>query len=424
MKYLVVGSGGREHAICYKLALSKKVEKVFVWPGNDGIALEDKCECIDVENEDKLVEFAKKEKIDIAIIGPENYLVSGIVDKLSQNGILAFGPDKKAAILEGSKIHAKKLMKKYGVATADFFEAYSYDEALNYLKEKNEYPIVIKADGLAAGKGVAIANDFNEAKEFCKSLFLENIFGDSGKKVVIEQYLEGYESSIIVLCDGKRFLPLLSAKDHKQVFDGNKGPNTGGMGVIAPNPLLKEKDYEKFIENIMNPTFNALKNEGLLYKGVLFFGIMVTQKGPYLLEYNVRFGDPETQAILYALKNDFSDLIDAVFSGDLGKVKLEWKQGFTCVVVLASGGYPGSFKKGFLISGLEKITDSENLDFSTKIFYSAVKKVDDKLLTNGGRVLSVVSNGKSINEARKNVYNIINKINFENMHFRKDIGVI
>jgi len=418
MKYLVVGSGGREHAICYKLSLSSIVEKIYVWPGNDGIALENKCECIDVENEEKLIDFAVKEKIDIAIIGPENYLVNGIVDKFLQNKIATFGPIKKASILEGSKIFAKKLMKKYNVSTADFFEAFSYDEAIDYLNQKNEYPIVIKADGLAAGKGVLVANDFYQAKDFCRSLFVEDIFGSSGHKVVIEQYLKGFEASIIVLCDGKRFLPLLSAKDHKQVFDNNVGPNTGGMGAVTPNPFLTLKDYNKFIENIMNPTFVALKNEGLLYKGALFFGIMVTASGPYLLEYNVRFGDPETQAILYALQNDFNDIIDAVIKGRLDQVQLQWKKGFTCAVVLASKGYPNKFQKGFMIKGIKN-----NLT-NAKIFFSAVKNFNGNLLTDGGRVLSVVSDGKTLDDARKNVYNIIDNINFDNMHYRKDIGII
>lgn len=418
MKYLVVGSGGREHAICYKLSLSNNVEKIYVWPGNDGISLENKCQCLEIENEDKLIEFAVNEKIDIAIIGPENYLVNGIVDKLMQNKIATFGPEKKASILEGSKIYAKKLMKKYKVSTADFFEAFSYDEAINYLIQKNEYPIVIKADGLASGKGVLVANDFYSAKEFCKSLFYDNIFGISGHKVVIEKYLKGFEASIIVLCDGKRFLPLLSAKDHKQVFDNNIGPNTGGMGAVAPNPFLNEKDYEKFIENIMNPTFIALKNEGLLYKGALFFGIMVTESGPYLLEYNVRFGDPETQAILYALNNDFSEIINEVILGNLDKIQLEWKKGYTCAVVLASGGYPNNFQKGLIIKGIQN--DYED----AKIFFSAVKKSNENLITDGGRVLSVVSSGETLDDARKKVYNIVNRINFDNMHYRKDIGII
>lgn len=428
MKYLVIGSGAREHAICYKLSLSPNVEKIYVWPANDGIGLENKCEIIKIER-NFLVDFCLKERVDIVVIGPENYLVEGIVDELNKDGIKAFGPDKRSSVLESSKIFSKNLMKKYGVATADYFEAYSLDEALTKVKEMNEFPLVIKADGLAAGKGVKIAENYDEALEFLNSLFLEKIFGSSGEKVVIEKYLKGFEASIIVLCDGNSFLPLLSAKDHKQVFDGNMGPNTGGMGVVAPNPFLSEKDYQKFIENIMNPTLNALKSENLLYKGALFFGIMVTEKGPYLLEYNVRFGDPETQAILYSLETDFNDIIDATISGNLNKINLKWKKGFTCAVVLASKGYPAEFQKGFKILGLDEFkqnnkNNKNNENNESKIFFSAVKKDGDNFLTNGGRVLTIVNAADTLQSAREKVYKDIEKIYFENMHYRKDIGTI
>ncbi len=416
MKYLVIGSGGREHAICYKLAKSKEVEFVYIWPGNDGIALEDKTVCLNLSDEKKLLEFSKKEKIDTVIIGPENYLVNGIVDKFKDIGIEVFGPDQRTSILESSKIFAKNLMKKYKVATAQFYEAYSYEEAIKYIKDLNKFPIVIKADGLAAGKGVLVAYEINEAENFCRSLFIDKIFGKSGEKVVLEEYLEGFEASIIVLCDRKKFLPLLSAKDHKQVFDNNKGPNTGGMGAVCPNPFLKDSDYEKFIKNILNPTFEAMKYENLLYKGVLFFGLMITEKGPFVLEYNVRFGDPETQAILYSLESDFNEIVQATLKGSLNQLNLKWKDGYTCAVVLASKGYPSSFQKGFEISGLENI--------SSKVFFSAVKKSSDKILTDGGRVLTVVNNASTIRLARKKVYKDIEKIKCENFHFRKDIGII
>lgn len=426
MKYLVIGSGAREHAFVYKLSFSNKVEKIYNWPASDGIILENKCYGVEVENEDKLIEFALKENIDTVIIGPEQYLVNGLVNKFNEKNIICFGPDRKSAILEGSKIFAKRLMKKYQVKTADFHEAFSYRQAIEYLQEKDEYPVVIKADGLAAGKGVIVAENFEEAEYFCKSLFIEKIFSTAGNKAVIERYLKGFEASIIVLCDGERFLPLLSAKDHKQIFDGNKGPNTGGMGAVAPNPFLDIDNYIKFIQDIMNPTFNAMKNENLLYKGALFFGIMVTENGPYLLEYNVRFGDPETQAILFALENDFNEVVQATISGNLDKINLRWKDGYTLALVYASSGYPLKFEKGFMINGISNLMGLKNIELENqiKIFFSAVKNIDGNLFTNGGRVLSIVGNGKNIDEARSKVYNMVDKINFENMHFRKDIGLI
>lgn len=433
MKYLVVGSGGREHAICYKLSICSEVEKIYVWPGNDGIGLENKCEILSLRNEEELLKFSIKEKIDTAIIGPENYLVNGIVDRLNENGIKTFGPSKKSAILEGSKVFAKKLMQKYGISSAGFYEANSYEDTIDYIKSKNEYPIVIKADGLAAGKGVKIAYNFDEARQFCHSLYIEKIFGDSGQKVVIEKYLKGFEASIIVLCDGNRFKPLLSAKDHKQVFDGNNGPNTGGMGAVAPNPFLDDKNYEKFIENILNPTFNALKKEDLLYKGALFFGIMITDEGPYLLEYNIRFGDPETQVVLFSLKNNFHEVIQKTIEGKLDNIILEWEEGYSVGVVLASKGYPETFEKNFPINGLSHFIkhdsevinkDHKKLDEKSKIFFSAVKKQDNKILTNGGRVITVVDHDNTLEKTRNKVYNSIKKINFANMHYRNDIGII
>ncbi|MFN3410803.1 MAG: phosphoribosylamine--glycine ligase [Exilispira sp.] len=426
MKYLVIGNGAREHALAYKLSFSNEVEKVYNWPASDGIILENKCSGVEAENEDKLLEFALKENIDRVIIGPEQYLVNGLVDKFNEKNIICFGPEKKSAILEGSKIFAKRLMKKYKVKTADFYEVFSYRQAIEYLKEKGEYPVVIKADGLAAGKGVIVAENFEQAEDFCKSLFIENIFSTAGNKAVIERYLKGFEASIIVLCDGKIFLPLLTAKDHKQVFDGNKGPNTGGMGAVAPNPFLDKDNYIKFIEDIMNPTFNAMKNENLLYKGALFFGIMVTENGPYLLEYNVRFGDPETQAILFALENDFNEVIEATISGNLDKINLKWKDGYTLALVYASSGYPLKFKKGFMINGISNLMELKNIELENqiKIFFSAVKNINGNLFTDGGRVLTIVGNGKNIDEARNKVYSMTDKINFENMHFRKDIGLI
>ncbi len=419
MKYLVVGSGAREHAISYKLAQSKEVEKVFVWPGNDGIAFEKKCFCLkdekNIKNEKDLIEFAQQNNIDTVVVGPENYLANGIVDRFEQIGIPSFGPNKRSSILEASKSFAKKLMQKYDIATAEYYETDSYNNAIEHIKFKNKYPIVIKADGLAAGKGVFIAYDFEQAENFCKLTLAKKIFGYSSNKVVIEKYLKGFEASIIALSDGKNLLPLISAKDHKQAFDGNKGPNTGGMGVVAPNPFLKDEDYEKFVSNILNPTLDALRQENLIYKGALFFGLMITNDGPFLLEYNVRFGDPETQAILYSLETDFNLVVQEVLNGNLNKVNLCWKNGYTCAVVLASKGYPNSFEKGFEIKGLN--------DVESKIFYSAVKNIDGKIVTDGGRVLTVVNNAQNLELARDKVYKDVSKLSFDNITFRKDIGI-
>ena len=349
MKILLIGSGGREHAIAWKLSKNEKVEKIFVAPGNGGTARESKCENVNIIEIDQLLEFALENFIDLTVVGPEDPLTRGIVDKFKMNGLKIFGPSKKAAMLEGSKSFSKDFMKKYGVKTAEYEVFYDVNKALNYL-EKCPYPTVVKADGLAAGKGVAICNDKEEAIAAVKSFMVDDIFNGAGQKIIIEEFLEGVEASILSITDGKTIIPFISAKDHKQIFDGGKGPNTGGMGVVAPNPYVTEEVLKDFEENIMNRTLVGIREEGFDYKGIIFFGIMITKKGSYLLEYNVRMGDPETQSVLNLMESDLLELIEASLIEDLKNTEVKWKNGACVNVVLSSKGYPGSFTKGYEIT--------------------------------------------------------------------------
>lgn len=413
MKFLVIGSGGREHAIAYKLSQSPIVDRVYCAPGNGGTYIEEKCVNVELSKIEELLAFAKKEDIDITVVGPEAPLVEGIADSFKKDGLKIFGPSKSASILEGSKAYAKDFMKKYGVKTAEYAVFEDYETALSYLKSCS-YPAVIKADGLAAGKGVVISKDYNDAKNTIEDFMLRDVFKGSGKRIVIEEFLEGVEASILSVTDGKVILPFISAKDHKCIYDGDLGPNTGGMGAVSPNPYCTGEVLKEFKEYILEPTMNGIKGESMDYVGVIFFGIMITKKGAYLLEYNVRMGDPETQAVLPLMKSDFAQLIIDAIDGKLFDFKLEWYPGSSCCVVAASGGYPSSYKKGYKITGYN--------DISGKTFIAGANFDGEELKTSGGRVLSVVSTGTSLDQARKKAYKDIEKINFQDIYYRRDIG--
>ncbi|MBP2033432.1 phosphoribosylamine--glycine ligase [Clostridium algifaecis] len=414
MKILVIGSGGREHAIAWKVSQNINVDKIFCAPGNGGTASENKCENVNISDGDveKLTEFAAKEKIDLTIVGPEVPLVDGIVDKFRESGLSIFGPAAEAAKLEGSKTYAKNFMKKYGVKTAEYESFEDADSALEYIKHC-QYPAVVKADGLAAGKGVVICNTQSEAEAAIKSFMIDDIFKGSGKMIIVEEFLEGVEASILSITDGKCIIPFISAKDHKQIYDGGKGPNTGGMGAISPNPYCTKSVIEEFNENIMKPTLNGIKSEKLDYKGIIFFGIMITKKGTYLLEYNVRMGDPETQAVLPLMESDFVDLIQSSLDGKLADFDLKWNKGASCCVVAASKGYPIKYEKGFKIDGLNNVKN---------IFASGVKKENGIFKTNGGRVLCTYGVGENLKSAVKIAYDNLEKIKFDGKYFRTDIG--
>ncbi|NFA42202.1 phosphoribosylamine--glycine ligase [Clostridium botulinum] len=414
MKLLLIGSGGREHALAWKLGKSQKVEKIFVAPGNGGTATHDKCENINITDIDKLIAFAKKEAVDITIVGPEDPLTKGIVDEFKKENLKIFGPAKDGAMLEGSKSFSKDFMKKYGVKTAEYATFTNVNEALEYL-ENCTYPTVVKADGLAAGKGVIICENKEEAIEAVNTCMVDDAFNGAGQKIVIEEFLEGVEASILSITDGKTIIPFLSAKDHKQIFDDGKGPNTGGMGVLAPNPYVTEEVLLDFKESIMNKTLVGIKEEGFDFKGIIFFGLMITKKGTYLLEYNVRMGDPETQSVLYLMESDLLEVIEAALNEELDKAQIKWNKGVCINVVLASNGYPNKFNKGYEINIDEKVKD--------KVFLAGAKYEDGILKTSGGRVLSVIGCGENVEEARKEAYLNIDKVTFEGAYYRKDIGI-
>ena len=412
MKVMIVGSGGREHAMAFKVAENSNVEKIYCAPGNGGTASMEKCENIDIKGVVQLADFASKNSIELTIVGPEVPLTEGIVDEFKARGLRAFGPAREAAMLEGSKVYSKAFMKKYGIKTAAYETFEEKEPALEYLI-KCDYPVVIKADGLAAGKGVVICEDYAMAENTIKEFMVEDIFQGSGKRIIVEEFLIGPEASILSITDGEVILPFISAKDHKQIFDGGKGPNTGGMGAIAPNPYYTPEVMEDFINNIMEPTLKGIREEKLDYTGIIFFGVMITKKGAYLLEYNVRLGDPETQAVLPLMKSDFVELIEAAMDKKLNNYKLQWFEGASCCVVAASGGYPGKYDKGFEITGIEKCN---------KVFAAGVSYKDNKFYTAGGRVLCTQANGETLEKAIDIAYKDMDKIKFEGIYFRRDIG--
>ena len=414
MKLLLVGSGGREHAIAWKLAQSPKVDKIYVALGNGGTALENKCENINITDIDKLVEFAKNNDIHLTVVGPEDPLTKGITDKFKAEGLRCFGPDSEGAKLEGSKSFSKFFMKKYGVKTAEYEVFTNPEEALSYLYDC-QYPIVIKADGLAAGKGVVICESRKDAMKAVQNLMIDDAFNGAGQKIVVEEFLEGVEASILSICDGKRIIPFISAKDHKQIYDGGKGPNTGGMGVLAPNPYVTSEVMRDFEDNIMANTLRGIQEEGFDFKGIIFFGLMITKKGVYLLEYNVRMGDPETQSVLHLMESDLYEVIEAAMDERLNEIQVEWKDEVCINVVLASSGYPGSFQKGFTITIDESIKDN--------VFLAGAKLEKGVLKTSGGRVLSVIGTGKTLEEAREEAYRNVELVDFMGAYYRKDIGI-
>ena len=413
MKVLVIGSGGREHAIVSKISENPALDAVYCAPGNGGTAREGKCENINIRKINELLAFAIEKNIDITIVGSEELLVEGIVDIFKEKGLKILGPSKKAAKLEGSKTYSKEFMKKYNIKTAAYEVFESAYEATKYLKNC-VYPIVIKADGLAAGKGVVICNDFKSAQNSINDFMVLDIFKGSGKKIVIEEFLEGVEASILSITDGKVIIPFISSKDHKQIYDENKGPNTGGMGVIAPNPHCSKEVLEEFEKHILLPTLKGIQAEAMDYTGIIFFGIMITKKGLYLIEYNVRLGDPETQAVLPLMKSDFLELVLSAIDGDLVNFNLEWNAGHSCSVIAASKGYPGSYDTGVEIRELGKVEG--------KLFVAGAKEENGILCTAGGRVLGVTGFGKTLDKAREMAYSDMKKVQFEGMCYRRDIG--
>ncbi len=420
MKILIVGAGGREHAIAKKLAENQKVEKIFAAPGNAFNKLINECENINLKTTTEILNFAKQEKIDLTIVGSEELLVDGIVDKFQENNLKIFGPNKKAAMLEGSKAFAKDFMQKYGVKTAKYKSFTDKAEAIKFLDEMN-FPLVIKASGLAAGKGVVICQNREEALVALDDMMTNKVFSNAGDTVVIEEFLDGVEISLLSITDTNKIIPFISAKDHKKIGEKETGLNTGGMGVIAPNPYYTKKIEEKFMKNILEPTLKGLQEEKMKFAGIIFFGLMVVNSEVYLLEYNMRMGDPETQAVLPLMEDDFLSILEKAMKFDLDEIKINWKKQSSCCVVLASGGYPKEYKKNYEIQGLDKVKN--------KIFFAGVKSSDKeeeekKFLTNGGRVLNVVALADNLEEAISKAYADIEKISFTNAYYRKDIGTL
>ena len=415
MKVLVVGSGGREHAICWKISQSPKVDKIYCAPGNAGIS--QIAECVDIKamEFDKLVAFAKEKNIDLTVIGMDDPLVGGIVDVFEAEGLRVFGPRKNAAILEGSKAFSKDLMKKYNIPTAAYETFTSADDAKAYL-ENAEYPIVLKADGLALGKGVLICPTKEEALAGVDELMLDKKFGSAGNTIVIEEFMTGREVSVLSFVDGNTIRIMSSAQDHKRAKDGDQGLNTGGMGTFSPSRLYDDAKAEECMKNIFVPTIKAMSSEGRPFKGVLYFGLMMTANGVKVIEYNCRFGDPETQVVLPRLKTDLVEIMEAIIDERLDEINIEWEDNAAVCVVMASGGYPVSYKKGYEISGLDNVGD-------LTVFHAGTAVKDGKIVTNGGRVLGVTAVGKDLDEAIKNAYAGVAKISWTDEFHRSDIGI-
>ena len=414
MKILVVGGGGREHAICWKLNKESNVEKIYCAPGNAGIS--NVAECIDIGDSDieNLLKFAKENQIDLTIVGPEIPLVAGIVDAFEKEGLKIFGPNKKCAQLEGSKSFSKDFMIRHNLPTAKYKEYTDLDEAISEI-DSFGYPVVIKADGLAAGKGVVIPENREDAITTLKEMMSDKKFGKAGDKIVVEEFLNGIETSILAFVDNDSIVPMVSAKDHKKVFEGETGLNTGGMGTFSPSEIYTDELAKEIREKILDKTLEGFKKDNLNYKGILFVGLMITEDGPKILEYNVRFGDPETQSVLFRLDTDLNKIISAILDNNLKNIEINYSKEEAICVMLTSGGYPENYEKGKVISGLE------NLDSDIVVFHSGTKFDNENIVTNGGRVIGITAKGKTVKEAGEKVYENIKKINFEKMHYRKDI---
>jgi len=423
MRILLIGAGGREHAIAWKIAQSPQCEKLYCAPGSDGISSVAEAVNIQVGDIDGLAAFAKDKNINLTVVGPEIPLVNGIVDEFEKRGMTVFGPTRELANLEGSKVFAKEVMKRFGVPTADFKVFTSYDDAMRYL-DTRPMPVVVKADGLCAGKGVVVCKLVEEARDAVTKMMRDRIFGTAGDRVIIEECLEGEEASILVLSDGKHIVPLASSQDHKRAFDNDRGPNTGGMGAYSPAPVVNDELFNKILDEIINPVIQGLARENKFYKGVLYAGVMVTNSGPKALEFNVRFGDPETQAILPRLKSDLVEAIIHSINGKLEGYTMSWDKRPCVCVVMASGGYPGSYENGMEIRGLDEVERMRDV----VVFHAGTKAgrrstdAGRLFITNGGRVLNVTALGDNIKQAVDTCYNALSKIRFDRMHYRKDIA--
>ena len=416
MKVLVVGGGGREHALIRKIKESSKVDEIFCTPGNGGISYDAKCFDVSATDIDGVVDLAKKLSVDLVVVA-DDPLVAGMVDALNDAGFKTFGPRANAAIIEGSKVFSKELMQKYNIPTAEYKVFDNANDAIEYIKEKNEFPTVIKADGLALGKGVIIPENLDDAVAGVKEIMEDKIFGASGNNIVVEEFLTGPEVSVLAFTDGKCVKPMVSSMDHKRALDGDKGLNTGGMGTVSPNPYYTEEVAAECMDKIFMPTINAMNQEGRTFKGCLYFGLMITPKGPKVIEYNCRFGDPETQVVLPRLKTDIIDIFEAINNETLSELDIEWNEKACACVIMASGGYPKSYKKGVEITGLTL----GQLDGVT-VYHAGTKIENDKLVTSGGRVLGVTALGDSLADALKKSYEAVENIHFDNAHYRKDLG--
>lgn len=417
MKVLVVGGGGREHALIRKIKESNKVTAVACCPGNGGISYDAECYPVSATDIDGVVKLAKEIKADFVVVAPDDPLVAGMVDALNAEGFPTFGPKSNAAIIEGSKVFSKNLMLKYNIPTAEYKVFDNADDAIAYVKEKNEFPTVVKADGLALGKGVIIPESFEEAEAGIKEIMQDKIFGESGNNIVVEEFLTGPEVSVLAFTDGKCVKPMVSSMDHKRALDGDKGLNTGGMGTVSPNPYYTDAVAAECMERIFIPTIEAMNAEGRTFKGCLYFGLMITPKGPKVIEYNCRFGDPETQVVLPRLKTDIMDIFEAINNETLSDLNIEWTDDAAACVVIASGGYPKSYPKGLEITGLEKGQHEGVI-----VYHAGTALDENKLVTSGGRVLGITALGADLKDALDKAYKAVDEIDFENKHFRKDIG--
>ena len=421
MKILVVGSGGREHAIVRALKRSPRVAEIIAAPGNGGIAADARCLPVSAADLDRMVTLAQNEQVDLVFVAPDDPLAAGLVDRLEAAGIRAFGPNAAAARIEASKVFSKNLMKKYDIPTAGYTVFENAGQALNAIRAVNIYPVVVKADGLALGKGVIICEDYAAAETAVRSIMEDKVFGESGNRVVVEEFIAGPEVSVLAFTDGKTVKPMVSSMDHKRIFDGNRGPNTGGMGTISPNPYYTDELAAECYDTIFLPTIRAMQEEECPFKGCLYFGLMLTADGPKVIEYNARFGDPETQVVLPRLTTDLTDILDAVIDERLDELDIQWNKGACACVVLASGGYPGSYDKDIPIDGLNATGQMDNCP-DIEVFHAGTSLEDGGLVTAGGRVLGVTASADNLDAALSAAYDAVGKIRFDGMQFRKDIG--